>query len=92
MAHHLVYHPLVHKTDLARIGHDSQRRIMEAIEEKLVTHPEIFGHPLAKNLAGYWKLRVGNYRVIFKAVQNEIWIYAIAHRKDVYARILKRIS
>jgi len=29
-------------------------------------------------------LRVGDYRVVFKIVKEEIWILAIIHRKDVY--------
>ncbi len=44
-----------------------------------------------KTLKGYWKLRVGDYRVIFKVVGNEVWIFAIINRKDVYSRIIKRI-
>jgi len=29
-------------------------------------------------------LRVGDYRVVFKIVGNEVWIFGIIHRKDVY--------
>ena len=41
---------------------------------------------------GYWKLRVGDYRVVFKIVKNEVWIFGIMNRRDVYERIDKRLS
>jgi mRNA interferase RelE/StbE len=46
---------------------------------------------LRKTLRGYWKLRVGDYRVIFKIVAEEVWILGIIHRKQVYEAIKKRI-
>jgi hypothetical protein len=27
-------------------------------------------------IKGYWKLRVGDYRVVFEIVKNEVWIFA----------------
>jgi len=37
-----------------------------------------------KTLRGYWKLRVGDYRVVFKIVDEEGWILGVIHRKKVY--------
>jgi mRNA interferase RelE/StbE len=48
------------------------------------------GEPLRKTLKGYWKLRVGDYRVVFKIVKNEVWILGIIHRKHVYEKLEKR--
>lgn len=92
MSYQLFYHPEVLKSDLKKITQPIQIRILRSLEEKLAVRPEAYGHPLARNLAGYWKLRVGDYRVVFKVIRNEIWIYAISHRKDIYSKILKRIS
>ncbi len=50
-----------------------------------------YGEPLRKSLKGYWKLRVGDYRVIYKIDGNEVWILAIINRKDVYKKTTKRI-
>jgi mRNA interferase RelE/StbE len=44
---------------------------------------------LRKTLKGYWKLRVGDYRVVFKIKGNEIVVLAILHRKDVYNVVSK---
>lgn len=68
-----------------------KKRIKAAIELRLVTAPHEYGEPLRKTLKGYWKLRVGDYRVIFKLVNNEVWILGIIHRKNVYEEIEKRM-
>jgi len=56
----------------------------------LTTAPHLYGEPLRKTLRGYWKLRVGDYRVVFKIVGEEVWILGIIHRKKVYEEIKKR--
>jgi mRNA interferase RelE/StbE len=65
-------------------------RIKSAVESRLATAPHLYGEPLRKTLRGYWKLRVGDYRVVFKIVEEEIWILGIIHRKKVYEEIKKR--
>jgi len=47
---------------------------------------------LRRTLKGYWKLRVGDYRVVFKIANDEVWIYGIIHRRDVYDKIIRRLS
>jgi mRNA interferase RelE/StbE len=58
----------------------------------LATQPEVYGKPLQRTLKGYWKLRVGDYRIVFKILGNELRIYGIIHRKKVYRDIGKRIK
>ncbi|MGH7197538.1 MAG: type II toxin-antitoxin system RelE family toxin [Candidatus Omnitrophota bacterium] len=90
MSFRLFYHPDVLAVDLAKINKNIQLIIKKAIERRLTIAPESYGCPLARNLSGYWKLRVGDYRIVFKIVRNEVWIFAIAHRKDIYINVLKR--
>ena len=66
--------------------------IKRAIEERLSSEPETYGKPLQRTLKGYWKLRVGNYRVVFKVHNGSIYIYGIKHRKEVYKSINKRLE
>ena len=54
--------------------------------------PQQYGEPLRKTLKGYWKLRVGDYRVVFKVVGAEVRILGIGHRKHVYDAITKRTA
>lgn len=92
MQYKLKYHPDVKKVDLLKIDVKNRNTIKRAIEERLMTHPDIFGKPLQRNLRGYWKLRVGDYRVVFKVLGENIHIFGIIHRKEVYNLIKKRLE
>ena len=80
----LHYHPAVRADDLLLIDQRTKDRIRKAIEERLQTAPHDYGEPLRKSLKGYWKLRVGDYRVVFKVIDSGVWILGIRHRKSVY--------
>ncbi len=92
MAYHLVYHADVEKVDLPRIDEKNKSMIKRAIEERLTTQPDVYGKPLQRTLKGYWKLRVGEYRVVFKLRGNELRILGIIYRKKVYRDIGKRMK
>lgn len=85
------YHEAVAEEDISKLSSDWKAKIKSAIENKLSEHPEIFGKPLRKSLKGYRKLRVGNYRVIFRIEEKTIKIFAIQHRSVVYKIIIKRM-
>ncbi len=84
MPYTLLYHPLIATDDIPAIPRNVQRRLAQAIEARLTTAPERYGAPLRASLKGYWKLRVGDYRVVYKIVREEVWVLAILHRKRVY--------
>ena len=88
----LVYHPDVKSKDIPTLNRDIGKRIQRAIESRLTTEPQRYGEPLRRTLKGYWKLRVGDYRVVFKVVKSEVWIFAIMNRREIYRRIDKRLS
>jgi mRNA interferase RelE/StbE len=85
------YHPDVRGIDLPKLNETLKKRIKKAIEERLSISPHQYGEPLRKTLKGYWKLRVGDYRVVYKVEGSEVWILAIINRKDVYTNVIKRI-
>jgi len=87
----LRYHPDVKTADIPLLDPRLRTRIKNAIESRLATAPHLYGVPLRKTLRGYWKLRVGDYRVVFKIVDEEVWILGIIHRKKVYDAIKKRL-
>ena len=90
MTYKLIYHADVKKIDLAKIDYKNKAMIKRAIEERLATQPEIYGKPLQRSLKGYWKLRVGDFRVVFKISEYDIFILGIMDRKNVYSLIEKR--
>ncbi|MGO9613691.1 MAG: type II toxin-antitoxin system RelE family toxin [Dissulfurispiraceae bacterium] len=67
-------------------------RLKDAIETKLTTYPEQYAMPLRRTLKGYWKLRVGDYRVIFEFDPSRIIVLGIGHRKDIYHRMENRVG
>jgi len=89
VAFSILYHPDV-RDDLFRINEKLKKRIKTAIEARIAVAPEQYGAPLRKNLKGYWKVRVGDYRIVYKVKKNEVLILAVIHRKNVYEKSLRR--
>jgi len=84
------YETHVVREDIPRLPQIWKRKIAQAIEEKLRTHPNVYGKPLRKSLKGYRKLRVGDYRVVFRIADSRVLIFAILHRSVVYKIMQKR--
>ncbi len=91
MTYSLQYHTLVVGVDIPALPHEWRDKIRYAIKERLTIHPETYGKPLRRSLAGYRKLRVGDYRVIFKIEWSIVKIFIIQHRSRVYATAAKRL-
>ena len=87
MAYRIFYHPDVRKEDLPSIPSNIKERIKRAIEERLLKEPLKYGQPLKRSLRGYRKLRVGDYRIIFRVDKNAVIVLKIGHRKEVYNRV-----
>ncbi len=77
------------KKDFKKLSPESKRLIRKAIEERLAIDPLRFGIPLRGTLKKYFKYRVGDYRIVYKIVNDEVVILVmkIGHRKDVYDKI-----
>lgn len=92
MSYHLFYHPYIHKHDIPGIPKNMINRIKRAIEQRLLTEPVKYGEPLKRGLQGYRKLRVGDYRVIYRVDKEKIAILKIGQRKEVYNKAHLRIE
>jgi len=90
MAYKLLYHPAVLKQDLSKISSDIKSRIKKAIETKLLEDPVLAGKPLRQSLKGHRKLRVGDWRVIYRIDKQDIIILKVGHRKEIYRQATKR--
>ena len=80
----LSYHPDVPADDIAILNGDVRTRIRKAVESRLTRAPQDYGKPLMGNLRGYWSLRVGDYRVVYRIESKEVRVIQIAHRRDAY--------
>jgi mRNA interferase RelE/StbE len=81
----ILYSDEVIKEDLPKIGEPWKSKIKKAIELKLMVRPEVYGKPLRRSLKNYRKLRVGDYRVIFRIEEQKVKIFVIQHRSVVYS-------
>lgn len=75
---------LVLKKDFKKIDKADQLRIINTIRKKLTSNPQEFSKPLKGELKGYWKLRIGEYRVIYEIKKDKIIVYVImvGYRRD----------
>ena len=87
----ITYHPKVFKIDIPRLG-SVAKKLLPIIYQKPIISPEIYGLPLRSPLKRYWKLRIGNYRVIYEIDHNEVRVQVIGHRRDVYEIIKRRLG
>ena len=84
MSFTILYHPDVIEKDIPKLSKRDKERIKKAIEAKLTKAPEKFGKPLRRSLNGYRKLRVGDYRIIFRIEGQNVKLFVIQHRSVVY--------
>ena len=77
--------------ELNKLDSQSQQKILAYLEERieLDADPRRFGKRLKANLAGLWRYRVGNYRIICQIVDNEliVLVLAVGHRKTIYEQV-----
>jgi len=80
------YAPNVEKEEIPALPKTVRAVIKKAIEERLVLDPVRFGKPLRYSLKGLRRLRVGDYRIVYRVnlLDNVVVIVMIKHRKDVY--------
>lgn len=90
LAFEIVYQEKVVKEDIPKLTLSWRTKIQTAIEEKLALYPDLYGKPLRRSLKGYRKLRVGDYRVVFRIAGAKVLIFAILHRSVVYREMEKR--
>jgi mRNA interferase RelE/StbE len=76
--------PEVVAGDLVELPATSRARIIRAVESRLATEPTRYGVRLRQSLGGLWKIRVGDYRIVYEIGEKRVTVWAIRHRKDVY--------
>jgi mRNA interferase RelE/StbE len=60
--------------------------VKRAIETRLTADPVALGKPLRYSFIGHRRIRVGNYRIVYRidVEKNVVLIVLIKHRKHVY--------
>jgi mRNA interferase RelE/StbE len=72
-------------SDLRRLEPPVQRRVVAAIESKLLSDPFKYGRKLVgKKGPGRWRFRVGDYRIRFDIEGRTLFFYRVRHRREIY--------
>jgi mRNA interferase RelE/StbE len=87
LAYNVVYKKSVLR-DLKKTSKSEARKLLDQSEKELSRKPD--SYPAFKGqFAGLRRLRVGDYRVIYVILENEVIVLRIAHRREVYRKDLK---
>jgi mRNA interferase RelE/StbE len=82
----IVFHRKTEK-ELRKIPAQDRNKIFAKIEE-LSDNPYLFGHIKLSENDNLYRVRQGNYRIIYSIEDNQLQIYIIkvGHRKDIYGQ------
>jgi mRNA interferase RelE/StbE len=82
------------KKEFRDLGHVAAAEILDAVEKKLTVDPEGYGDPLRKDLSGYFKLAVGQWRVVYHVDDDLVLVLVLAvgkraegDRENIYDQI-----
>jgi mRNA interferase RelE/StbE len=65
-----------------------QKRIVRFLERRVAVDPYRIAETLSGSFKGYWRFRIGDYRIIceFRKEQMIVWVIQVGHRREVYRR------
>jgi mRNA interferase RelE/StbE len=74
--------------DLNRLSRQIRQEIVRYLETRIATadNPRLFGKPLRHGLAGLWRYRVRDYRIVCQLRDETliVLVVGVGHRRDVY--------
>ncbi len=75
------------KKELAGLATEAQARIITAME-RLGIEPRPVGAVMLEGRENRWRIRIGDYRVIYEIRDNELLVLVVkvGHRREVYER------
>ena len=76
------------RKQLLKMDRSVAAEILRYLRSRIATDedPRRFGEPLRKDLVGFWKYRIGAYRVICDIQEGKalVLVLRVAHRSKVY--------
>ena len=75
---------------LKKLDRQDRELILSYLETRIegCANPRIHGEALKQNLAGYWRYRIGKYRILCELVDDVVTVYVlkVEHRRSVYLK------
>ncbi len=84
MTYTITYADEVVAQDILALPKAMKARIQMAIETRLTVDPIAFGKPLRFALKGHRRLRVGDWRVVYRIDGRTVRVVGIKHRSQIY--------
>ena len=76
------------RRELRKLDAQNQQAILRYLRERIAVaeDPRQHGKPLRMNLAGLWRYRMGDYRLICRIEENRlvVLVLKVGHRREVY--------
>ncbi len=76
------------RRELRKLSAETQQMILRYLRERIEgsSDPKASGKPLRMNLAGLWRYRIGDFRLIcrFEDERLIVLVLKVGHRRDVY--------
>jgi len=87
----LAYSAIWHESsveDLKKLDRKIAKKVVDKVKEYLVNDPIELGSPLKGHLKGFYRYRIGEYRVIYAMDHEEkkIIILNVNHRSKIYKK------
>jgi mRNA interferase RelE/StbE len=84
LGYNIVYKKSVQR-DLKKLPKAEADRVLNQVEKELSRNAGIYP-ALKGQFAGLRKYRIGEYRVIYAILGNDVLVLRIGHRKEVYKK------
>ncbi len=76
------------RRELRKLDAKAQKDILRYLRERIAgsSDPRQFGKPLRMNLAGLWRYRLGDYRLICRIEDHRlvVLVLKVGHRREIY--------
>lgn len=69
--------------DLEKFDEETKKYVLSKLKE-YQSNPFNYAKKLTDRRIGEYRFRIGDYRVIFDLVKDDIVVLRIGHRKDIY--------
>ncbi|MBF0352120.1 MAG: type II toxin-antitoxin system RelE/ParE family toxin [SAR324 cluster bacterium] len=80
----------VAEKQIRKMDRSTQKRILDFLSERIedCKNPRHFGEPLKGDKSGYWRYRIGDYRVLCEIFDEKliVLVIAVGHRREVYKK------
>ena len=80
----------VAERQLRKLDRPVQQRILDWLDDRIegCKNPRHFGEPLKGDSSGFWRYRIGDYRILCDIQDQKVvvLVLAIGHQRQIYQR------